>query len=185
MRIIDLDPGDEQSVRAVAAMLVEGFRENWPAAWPDLESGLEEVRESFGTDRISRIAVDGDGTILGWIGGICEYDGNVWELHPLVISLGHQQKGIGRALVADLEEQVRMRGGVTISLGSDDVSNQTTLSGVDLYDNLCEHISNIRNLRRHPYEFYQKLGYTIVGVMPDANGLGKPDIIMAKRVAKP
>lgn len=33
-----------------------------------------------------------------------------------------------------------------------------------------------------PYEFYQKLGYAIIGVVPDANGLGKPDILMAKRV---
>ncbi|MCA9940912.1 MAG: AAC(6')-Ia family aminoglycoside 6'-N-acetyltransferase, partial [Anaerolineales bacterium] len=27
-----------------------------------------------------------------------------------------------------------------------------------------------------------KLGYAIVGVVPDANGWGKPDIIMAKRI---
>jgi aminoglycoside 6'-N-acetyltransferase I len=98
---------------------------------------------------------------------------------------GASTEGVGRALVADLEERVRKRGGITVRLGSDDVSNQTTLSGVDLYTNVCEHISNVRNLRRHPYEFYQKLGYTIVGVMPDANGIGKPDIYMAKRVAKP
>jgi aminoglycoside 6'-N-acetyltransferase I len=43
-----------------------------------------------------------------------------------------------------------------------------------------ENIKNIKNLKRHPYEFYQKLGYTIVGVVPDANGIGKPDIVMAK-----
>lgn len=56
---------------------------------------------------------------------------------------------------------------------------------MDLYQNLWEQIANIRNFKRHPYEFYQKLGYVIVGVMPDANGTGKPDIIMAKRVARP
>jgi aminoglycoside 6'-N-acetyltransferase I len=27
----------------------------------------------------------------------------------------------------------------------------------------------------HPYEFYMKIGFSIVGVMPDANGVGKPD----------
>lgn len=182
MQIVDLHPGDEQIIQQAAAILVEGFKEHWPDAWPDVESALEEVRESFGADRISRIAIDDDGMVLGWIGGISEYDGNVWELHPLVISQKHQGQGIGSALVADLEDRVRERGGLTIRLGSDDEDDQTTLSGVDLYSNLWEQIAQIRNLKRHPYEFYQKLGYTIVGVMPDANGLGKPDIIMAKRV---
>ena len=154
----------------------------WPDAWPDLPSALDEVRESFGEERISMVAVDEDGAALGWIGGISEYDGNVWELHPLVVHTERQGEGIGRALVADLEERLRERGALTVMLGSDDVSNQTTLSGVDLYDDLSGKMANIRNLRRHPYEFYQKLGYKIVGVVPDANGVGKPDIIMAKRI---
>jgi aminoglycoside 6'-N-acetyltransferase I len=45
-------------------------------------------------------------------------------------------------------------------------------------------LQTIGNLRRHPYEFYQKLGYVIVGVIPDTNGFGKPDIFMAKRVGR-
>jgi aminoglycoside 6'-N-acetyltransferase I len=53
---------------------------------------------------------------------------------------------------------------------------------VDLYPDVLEHLANIKNLRGHPYEFYQKIGFSIVGVMPDANGPGKPDIYMAKRV---
>ena len=60
----------------------------------------------------------------------------------------------------------------------------TTLSGVDLYPNVWEHVSRIRNLRGHPYEFYIKLGFVITGVVPDANGPGKPDIIMSKRVSR-
>ncbi len=61
--------------------------------------------------------------------------------------------------------------------------DQTTLGGIDLYPDVYQHIKTIQNLRRHPYEFYQKLGYVIVGVLPDANGLGKPDIFMAKKVS--
>jgi hypothetical protein len=26
------------------------------------------------------------------------------------------------------------------------------------------------------------MGYTITGVVPDANGIGKPDILMSKRI---
>ena len=62
------------------------------------------------------------------------------------------------------------------------MSDMTTLAGVDLYPNLLDHLAQIRNLRRHSYEFYQKLSFVIVGVIPDANGRGKPDIFLAKRV---
>lgn len=83
-----------------------------------------------------------------------------------------------------LERQVKERGGLTIWAGSDDEAGLTSLSGVDLFSNPLEHIARIRNLRRHPYEFYLKNGFTIVGVMPDANGPGKPDIFLAKSLGR-
>ena len=181
--IVDLQPGDEEAIRQTAALLVEGFKDNWPDAWPNMDAALEEVRESLGEGRISRVALDEEGAVLGWIGGIPSYGGSVWELHPLVVRPDLQRRGIGRALVADLEERVRERGGLTIWLGTDDETGMTTLSGVDLYPNVLEHLANMRNLRGHPYEFYGRLGYCVVGVMPDANGPGKPDIYMAKRCA--
>lgn len=179
--ITDLDPGAEETVRQTAELLVEGFKADWPEAWPNTDAALKEVRESFSEGRISRVAVAGDGTVLGWIGGIPSYEGNVWELHPLVVRPDLQRRGIGRALVADLEDRVRERDALTLWLGTDDESGMTTLSGVDLYPDVLEHLANIKNLRGHPYEFYQKLGFSIIGVMPDANGPGKPDIYMAKR----
>jgi aminoglycoside 6'-N-acetyltransferase I len=85
-------------------------------------------------------------------------------------------------LVQDLEDQVRQRGGATIYLGTDDEDGMTSLANIDLYPDVFQHIARIKNLKHHPYQFYQKLGYMIVGVIPDANGPGKPDIIMAKRI---
>ena len=184
VRIVDLVPEDATAVQQVAALLVEGFSEQAPDAWPDLASALEEVRESFGADRLSRVAVDERGAVLGWVGGIRQYHGHVWELHPLVVRPDRRGRGIGRALVTDLEGRVRERGGITLWLGTDDEMGQTTLSGVDLYPDVCAHIAAVRNLRGHPYEFYRKLGFAIVGVLPDANGPGKPDIYMAKRIAR-
>jgi aminoglycoside 6'-N-acetyltransferase I len=180
MQITDLHPDDEPAIRQAAALLVESFKEHWPEAWPDLESALQEVRESFEADRISRVALDEDGMVLGWIGGIRQYDGNVWELHPLAVRPDRQRQGIGRALVADLEAEVRRQGGLTLWLGSDDEAEMTSLSGVNLYPNVLVHLANLKNLRSHPYEFYQKVGFVVIGVMPDANGPGKPDIYMAK-----
>jgi aminoglycoside 6'-N-acetyltransferase I len=105
----------------------------------------------------SRIAVGEDGLVLVLCQGSCD-------------------------VVADLEERVKERGGLTITLGTDDVNYQTSLAGIDLFPNVWEYVVNIRNLKQHPFEFYQKQGYVIVGVMPDANGPGKPDILMAKSV---
>ena len=184
MRIIDLDPNDQWTLEEVAALLVEGFKGHWPRAWPDMDSALEEVHEALEPGRICRVALDDNGEIAGWIGGISQYNGNVWELHPLVVRPELHGRGIGRALVSDLEQQVHARGGLTITLGTDDEDDMTTLAGVDLYPDVWAHVAGIRNLRGHPYEFYQKCGFVIVGVVPDANGLGKPDILMAKRVSR-
>ena len=180
MKITDFLPDNEDAIRQCAELLVEVFAEHHPNAWPVMKSALEEVHESFAEGRISRIAVDDTGLILGWVGGIGAE--HAWELHPLVVRPDQQRRGIGTALVADLEDHVKRRGGYTIWIGTDDENNQTSLGGIDLYPNVLDHLAAIRNLNNHPYEFYQKVGFTIVGVIPDANGPGKPDIMMAKRV---
>ena len=133
-----------------AQLLVDGFREHWPTAWPDLESALDEVREALEPGKLCRAALADTGRVLGWVGGIPGYDGQVWELHPLVVGPTHQGQGIGRALVADLEDQVRDRGGLTLWLGSDDEDDMTSLAGVDLYADLPARLADVRNLKGHP-----------------------------------
>lgn len=183
MQITDLTPEHTTQIEQVAVLLVAAFAEHWPNAWPTRAEAHAEVHKSFAAGRISRVALSENGAVLGWIGGISGYDGLVWELHPLAVQPNQQRRGIGRALVADLEVQVRQRGGLTLTLGTDDEDAMTSLGGIDLYPNVWEHIARIRNLRGHPYEFYQRCGFVITGVVPDANGPGKPDILMAKRVA--
>ena len=92
MHIKDLHPDDEKAIEQVAGLLIEGFMTpaGFNPAWPDMETALEEVRASFGEGRISRVALDKQGKVLGWIGGISEYNGNVWELHPLVVRPNRQ-----------------------------------------------------------------------------------------------
>lgn len=125
--------------------------------------------------------MDKEGKVLGWIGGHRAHT-NCWELHPLVVEKELRKKGTGAVLATDFEDQVKQRGGLTIYLGADDEDFMTTVSGIDLFPNSLEHLVRIRNIKGHPYEFYQKMGYALVGVIPDTDGLGKPDIILAKRV---
>ncbi len=182
MKFISLTLNQDHLIQQAAQILVDAFKTHWHGAWPTLKDGLDEVHEMLASERILRVALDAEGNVAGWIGGIPQYDNHVWELHPLVVKPEMQAKGIGRALVLDFEEQVRLRGGLTITLGTDDEDNQTSLSNTDLYDRTWKKIKEIRNLNKHPFEFYQKMGYRITGVMPDANGIGKPDILMSKRV---
>lgn len=184
MRINDLAASDQRLHKEVADLLVRGFREGSPGAWPglDLAVALDEVRESLEPGRLSRVAVDGGGAPLGWIGGRPAYDGRVWDLHPLVVRPDVRRRGIGRALVGDLEARVRERGGLTVLVGTDDEAGATSLAGVDLYQDLVTHLAGARVVTAHPLAFYRALGYTLVGVVPDANGPGKPDLLLAKRV---
>ena len=161
MNIISFQSDNSHLIQQAAQLLVDAFCQHWPEAWSTFDEALKEVHEMLEAERICRIAIDDQGNLLGIIGGIPGYDGNVWELHPLAVQPNIQGQGVGRALVKDFEEQVHARGGLTITLGSDDEDNMTSLSNVDLFENTWEKIQNIRNFKGHPFEFYQKLGYVI------------------------
>jgi aminoglycoside 6'-N-acetyltransferase I len=67
-------------------------------------------------------------------------------------------------------------------LGADDENGRTSLGGMDLYPDVLGKLRSVQNRGSHPFEFYLRVGYHLVGVIPDANGFGKPDILMAKRI---
>lgn len=185
VHLLDLKAVDTQRCAQAAQLLYEGFQEHWPDAWPTLQAARDEIAECTTDDRICRGAVcAGTGELLGFVGAISSYRGRVWEVHPLVVATPWRGQGIGRLLVADLEVQVAARGGITLWVGSDDEAGMTSLGGVDLYPDPLEHLRRIRNLSRHPFEFYCKLGFVPTGVLPDANGFGKPDIFLAKRIGQ-
>src|SRR5688572_11139103 len=149
MKIISLQKENEDLIQQAAQLLVDSFREHWPEAWPTLQDGLKEIDEMLEIERICLVAIDDENKLLGIIGGIPQYDGNVWELHPLAVQPNIQKQGIGKRLVEDFENQVKERGGLTIILGSDDEDNMTSLSNEDVYDNLYEKLKNIQNFKGH------------------------------------
>ena len=184
MWIVDLATLGPDGKDQAAALLVEGFAEHWPAAWPSFDSAAATVGECLGNGRICRAAFTNRDGLVGWTAAEPLYGGNVWELNVIVVRPSHQRRGIGRALLEDMEGQVAQRGGLTIWLGSDDEDNMTSLAGVDLYPDPLWHLARITNFKGHPYGFYRKMGFSVAGVLPDANGPGKPDIFFAKSVAR-
>ncbi|MEO1148481.1 MAG: GNAT family N-acetyltransferase [Cyanobacteria bacterium J06638_22] len=181
--IHDLRSSDKNAIQQAAQLLLDEFRTLAPDAWETWDDALEDVQESLQPGRISRVAIAHGQEVIGWIGGVPTYS-HAWELHPLVVKSSYQRQGVGRQLVADLETQVSDRGGLTLYVGSDDEAGLTSLAHQDLYPDPLEHLAAIQNRQGHPYTFYQKVGFVLVGVIPDANGWGKPDIWLAKRVKK-
>jgi aminoglycoside 6'-N-acetyltransferase I len=180
MEIVDLANQGENVREAAARLLLDNF--DAPGGWPDLASALQEVTR-VNTEGFARAMLDGNITI-GWVGGLSQYMGRVWELHPLVVHREYRHHGIGRELMRCFESEASRRGGLTATLGTDDVSGMTSLSDVDLYEDIPRYLKEIHDLgNQHPFLFYQKLGYAVTGVLPDANGAGRPDIFMSKRLA--
>lgn len=175
MEILDFDRTNTQFIEEAAALLAESF----PHAYG--EDALEEMARYLDPERIAVMAVE-NGHLIGFVGAIPQYGITGWELHPLVVKKSHQFKGVGSLLMQALEAAVASSGGITVYLGTDDEFEQTSLSGTDLYVDTWQKVENVENKKKHPFEFYLKMGYKIVGVIPDANGMGKPDIWMAKRV---
>lgn len=176
MRTIRLTRGDSRYISEAAELL----RQAWPHSYGDCAE--KEVVECLAEEKVAMAVVEDD-RLVGFVGASPEYGVTAWELHPLVVSAERRLRGIGTLLCLELEQVLKERGCLTIYLGSDDETGSTTLGNTDLFDDTFEKIKDIRNLKRHPFEFYQKVGYRIVGVIPDANGIGKPDIWLAKSIA--
>lgn len=179
MELADLDPSDDAACARCAELLVTGFATFAPTAWPTLDDARETVREclEMGVVRVARVGDE----VAGWIGGHHAY-ARVWELHPMVVAPSRQHQGIGRLLVADLERVVADRGALTLVLGSDDEVGLTSLAGIELYPDPLAALARLEDRGGHPFVFYRKCGFAVTGITPDANGLGKPDLHMSKRV---
>jgi len=176
--VVDALRADEtDAIDQAAALLVDAF----PHWLPTVEMARAEVAEALGIDRICLVARAGN-EILGWVGAIPGYS-HAWELHPLVVRADVRGMGVGRALVTALEERVRAAGALTLHLGTDDDRSTpgTSAGGVELFPDVLSHAASLRVID-HPAGFYQRMGFEVVGLIPDANGPGKPDILMAKRV---
>jgi aminoglycoside 6'-N-acetyltransferase I len=180
MQIVPFPTNDDVLRRSAAELLVEAFpHEN---GWPTIELADEEVREALASDRRCRAALDDDGQLLGWIAAIPNYRGRVWELHPLVVRATAHRRGIGRALVQDLERTVSTEGALTLWVGTDDDLGETNLAGVDLYPAPLDHLRALRAPDRHPLGFYLHIGFALAGIVPDANGRGLPGVLLARRL---
>lgn len=181
MDIRDLAGADAALESQMAALLTEGFAGAAFTNWPPPGEAEATVREALVAPNIA-LGVFAGSALIGWIGGQPIYAGHTWEVHPLVVAPDRRGRGAGRALVAALEARAAAAGASTLFVGSDDEKSATTIGSRDLYPDPLAALAELKDLKDHPLSFYLKAGFTVTGVLPDANGPGKPDIFLAKRV---
>lgn len=176
MEIINMLALSQEQKKECAQILTESL----PQGWADLDAAMEEVRE-LDIPVNSLLALVEDGHVIAWGGLMPDYGGKVLELHPLVVRADRRGQGLGKMLLSALENVARARYAKVITLGCDDETHTTSLADVDLFENLPEKIAAFES-NGHPTGFYLKMGYSITGVVPEANGKGMPDILMAKHL---
>lgn len=176
----EIDLTGEPSLHDEAAtLLMDSFLARGIAAWPNLDSARQEVEECIAAPNLC-LGLLVEGKLAGWVGLRPMYD-KTWELHPLVVAPAFQGYGVGRTLIKALELRAKAKGLIGIVLGTDDELFESSLSQSDLNGgNVLSELSRMTNRNRHPFEFYQKCGYSVVGAIPNANGKNKPDILMWK-----
>lgn len=177
IELVELSRKDTDYIGQAAGIIADAFPDSYG------DCGEEEILKCLQEDKVCIVALE-DNKVVGFVGAMPQYGMTAWELHPLAVHKEYRGKGIGSSLCFELEKRLKERGCLTIYLGSDDESSSTTLADTDLFEDTYEKIMQIKNLSNHPYEFYEKVGYQIIGVIPDANGLGKPDIWLGKSLVR-
>lgn len=174
----DLAPEDWTKAATVLRSALDrspfGYRDPGAA---EAEVELRRLQDEW----LGYAALEGD-DMAGWIGALRTYS-HGWEIHPLVVAPAWQRRGVGSSLLAALEARARAEGVLTLFLGSDDDYGGTTLFGRDAWPDVLGAARDVEaSAAGHALGFYRRRGFEVVGLLPDVNGPGKPDLMMAKRL---
>lgn len=71
---------NETQIKQAAQILTDSI----PEGWPTLQDALAEINERLIPENTLLAAVE-NGIVIGWGGILPEYNGNVFELHPLAV----------------------------------------------------------------------------------------------------
>lgn len=94
MKIINMLEFSQRQLTEAAQILTDSL----PIGWPTLEDAKGEIRKRFIPENTLLAAVDGE-EVIGWCGILPQYEGHVFELHPLSVKENRRRNGVGTALV--------------------------------------------------------------------------------------
>jgi aminoglycoside 6'-N-acetyltransferase I len=180
MRIEDLDATDGPLLERLARLTHAAAATHAPNWLPTMDAAREEVDDATAEGHVTRVLFDDEGAPLGW-GSTFHTYGAVWEIHPLVVDVAHHRHGHGARLLADLEARAADRGAGVLIVGTSDETEATSLGGIDLYRDPIGAMASLTFADSHAVGFWLRMGYSLVGITPDAEGPGRPSINFAKR----
>lgn len=185
VQICHVTPADKDLIDALAVLSVRASTTHAPNWLRTTDDAYATIHEALEPEKTCRALLD-EGNPLGWVAAGPAW-GRIWELHPLLIDPDHQKRGYGRLLANDIEQFAVAAGALTMELSTSDTTDATNISGIDLYADPFVALSRIDVVDQdvgHSYQFWIKVGYTIVGVLPDAEGPGMPSITLSKRLSR-
>jgi len=120
--------------------------------------------------------------VIAFVGVLHHVFPKAYQIEPLIVEHQFRRQGIGGKLLELTEFKLKQEGIHTLFITAQDTESSTNLSGQDFYaDNPLALLANIE-YSNHPMRFYEKRGYHITGIIPDANGFGRPEYILSKRI---
>ena len=173
------DTSNQLMVERLAEITFAAFKENAPEWLPTLDLARQQITSAASLGRLGRVILAQD-QIAGWVGIV--KGRRIWEIHPIAIAIDQQYQGLGHILVEDVARLAKTAGALTLFASTSDEVGTTNLFGQNIYADPASAIKGIRATGRNPFEFWQHAGFTVVGLMPDAEGIGKPAIHLARRL---
>ena len=175
----DLDPNDEPLLQRLTQLSFDAAALHAPNWLPTLDDARQELDDALRDGKISRCLFE-RGIPVAW-GSITPLYGKVWEIHPLLVHVEHHRRGFGKLVVRDLEAHASRKGAGVLFVSTSDETDSTSLGGRDLFIDPIGALATIEHRRSAALQFWTRMGYEIVGLIPDAEGVGKPSIHLAKR----
>lgn len=177
-----IDPENVAQIDALTQLTYEAFKVHAPSWLTNKNEAKRRVLQATETGRLNRVLVDAEAQPIGWIGVIPVNHGRIWEIHPLVVSLLMQKRGYGRMLVTEVQRLAKSHEVLGLLAGTSDETGATPLYQIDLYVDPLKAMAALTGTEDHPVGFWMRLGFKVVGIVPDADGRGRPGISLAKRV---
>jgi len=183
-QIIEIDYGDSELIDRLGNIARLAFAETAPNWLSSEESATELVRDCATSNKLGRVCFSsGSNTTddpIGWIGVVKRR--HVWEIHPIAVDPESQGSGAGRKLVEIIADLAKRAGASTLLAATSDETASTNLSGKNLYLDPGQRIKDLKAVDRSPFRFWESVGFTVVGLVPDEEGPGKPGIHLARHL---